>query len=1493
MADPTYTGTGAATPAVVPTPALNLPPALKPASSINEGNPLDMLGRALWGQGNGSVLGGVPVLGDIGRFTGEAASNVAGASVGIGQIVAGVPARIPIGYLPGGADEQFRNYGAALKVTDPKRYAEWQIADAHAGADFFGGSNIKADFNAEEQQRASDASYAGGGYAPTFTMPGSLGGALGQVPGLLNLSSEASQKAQAGINQAPSRGDFTRIGRIYDRRAQGLELNDVEQTILDQLDSGKWSRSHAEDYLIEQGQGLSRDFVPQMALSIATDPLTYLTAGIGPILKLGTVGARAIELAGSASKALETGTTLEKAAVILKVVQTSPLAPAFKVTRTLFDPFSLLGKRTATKGLVDLTSGIASQSVERAYGADTMSAAFKIASKLGFTADLQSAIGGYAANTARTWTVIQHRATELLSREGEQLAEVVPGSVVDTLMKSADKDALTRLTDHMQKVRTVFTNAADDATLVRRMTSTFGRDAAAEVAKMSENAKSFWHALTYERTWRQFEDAMAKVGQTRGELNVDRLTILNDSRLDDVGADELLTALTEADGIAAKVKVWDAAADKFGDIADIGRGEPSQIRLDQLETKLRQLLDEGHLHRRATAEDLADPALKPLIDFLDAQIIDGQPLWHLGFRPADEQLWGFVRDEATGKLRIGYDPYVSHVTDGIVPAVRPFNDVARNFLGQVIGPRLAGAAARPIEAVEVAVRVASDIVSGQRLIENMNQRFVVNMAKHGISARDAKRLFGLARDAAQLQKTTIQGVSPTNVWAAVKDVVEKEGLKYQGLNQYTLMTELLDAAGGDMRIMGLTSGFSQRVRTMLERTGLGGDINFAGALTVNFYRQVRYSLNPAFFIQRVTDGNYFLALHGIHPVGFGEFKEGSQLAQVQKMLAKVGETASARDFAMDLPEYQLRSDFQQALRGRLDTIVGPKFGNIAGAATRWQRNSQVADVSAHLGDIVREALDEAKATMQKAADAATGAEKASLQNAIDGFWEFGAVRKYYNDLAGKALSDTETGLRYIQEMFSDSLGQTVTQDGLVQFRHDILAGTYHRPVGIGELRDLNLDTLAVDVGYADAAALRQAVSATGERSQGWLREVLAGFSADPDYIDRAVKGLTFNWRSFWDETAVTMKLTPKARGTLEGIIAREAKTRGMTPSVYLSQVLQTNLGTVAVHDHFGQLLNLVQGGDQQVNEAMAAAFTHTLDRSGQRLLEENGGLLDIVTRLDAGAKITNPDVAAVVRHFTGWIEDLGKGTPGSALGKMAGQLADRIPLGPAYAYNRSEALIEQLLKQKIDLAQRDAFRLAEMSTQRTVASRTLNHPLFAMYPTSYMWGKVLPETIKFLAKEPFGFETPVLAITLAKVEAAIAARQEYDPEFDKTMRALSGSSFVFLTDYLTPSLPWSDFSARTPPWLQSIAKSGLDLGKITESEMKTIDPRRWVKQFARAGSEALDFAQNLPTPAPELKPLIQSSSSSTTGTPAPTGVPAQLTPPLTDALDELKRMFQP
>lgn len=1312
-----------ADPIVIPAPGQTAAPKVQQPTAPKQdffSDPIGSLGRFLFGgdptQAAQNVVNKItvkpPELGLPPPQEKGALETIAG---GLSQIVikpiewgATALSHMPIGWVPGGADDRFRSLGDWMKKNDPQAYAEWQIVNAASNADFLGGANDKADFTRkwstlyiDKMKEMPDLGIFKNNPGLWASPSGSIGGALVDALMLAGLPGEAVQSYLGAQDVTQYRSDTgiqgfrgTRVEQIMERARRGLELNEIEATIVQNIQNGTWSEDHALAYLVRSGQGMNRDVLTQLVGSVATDPLNLAMLGSAGALKVTAQGARIAEQAGVATDIIKAGqalgniprgtslSNLEHAAVVASDVSKNPLVwPVAKVARTIIDPFSVLGHDTPSKGVVDLTVALQGKAVERVYGSANYSSAFNRAAAEGITAELRSALGTAEANMARTWVVLQHALTQLRDEAGEKLFAVLPDSVVEGLMKTGERDAETRLVDWMSGVKKLFLTPEDDAQLAARIEASFGR--VMDVAGMSADEKSLWHLATYGRTWQGYAEALAQVDRNAfaGKFDLNRLVIQNDNILDNYSAQAFLKDVRAAAGQALDTgedvagaqprlgelyDLWKNAGDKWVDIADLGRPTRSAIKLKELNARLDELIKSGTLHTRLPEDALSDPALAPLVEWLGKNKgVDGKPLWNLGFAPDDFHRWGFRRTGEEGRLFLSRTPFVSHVMDA-TPAHIPVNDVLVNRLGQIIGPDLAGKIGKPVEAVEVAVRTMSDVVSGQRLLLNMEQRFIKGMAtKYGLSPRVSQALFKEVRKAAEMERTTIQGVIPKNAWEAVQTVVKKHGIRGD-IDRRVLMNEILDASGGDLRIMGLTSGLTQRARTKIEAATGAASVNFTGNLTVNAFRLMRYTLNPLFYVQRITDAVYFAIIKGVPAQGMGELVPGSELYRTKMILDKMGETNLSRYMALDMPEMQLMSTFQSTMFERLNGILGKaRLEGMTRAGMRWQVNNMLSHAYDQMGNVVREALDEARnyARSRLTDPLLSDAERQLYQEAVDQVDIFGKLRARYGQGADHVLTDQEVGLRYIEEMFSDASGAKIGPDGLIQFREDVASGVYNADMTVGELRPLHQDYVAADLGYVDEfgngdiKALREDVL-HGDSSIPDLAEKLARhYNATPDFIERFTRAIQFDWNEFWGSARVALGLESAAdREALQGIIAREAQLRGMTPVDYLSQVLPMTGGPNGPMDHVGRLLEVVRAGltgdEKQQAQKLAGIWFRTLDPSAQRTLIRNyhGEMGNIIRQWEAEGTVESLAKAAEVRRLRGILE---------------GQAAD--PLGPAAA----------------------------------------------------------------------------------------------------------------------------------------------------------------------------------------------------------------------------------
>ncbi len=645
----------------------------------------------------------------------------------------------------------------------------------------------------------------------------------------------------------------------------------------------------------------------------------------------------------------------------------------------------------------------------------------------------------------------------------------------------------------------------------------------------------------------------------------------------------------------------------------------------------------GGAYNTATGNGLFAPTLTTPAD---AALAGPQSLWKVGFRPDEEVAWGLKRDVNTGRYVVDRDPTISHVVDA-VPGRQPFSDTTRNVLGQIIGKSGAERLNKPIDSIEAMVNTMRDGVTGQRLVKNIERRYEKVTFDAGIPKPISKEIWAKAREVAGLDYTTVRGIKPDNLWNAIHEIVPRDLVLKDGstLNVHIVMDHLLQAAEGDLRVMGVTSVLSQRMRNALRHTGMD-PANWAGQMTVTMYNKLRYS-QPMFLIQRITDAPYYSILYGVKPVGKAALKgENAELAAITENLGRSG---MARDFSMDMPEYATRTNFTAGIKSSMQEagLLGNKLDRVLRAPDTIIANNMTNMLHSRLGDIVKGSLDNLASAAEKG-DPALLEEMAQAGETLTR--SFGDWRRVYSEAAGRVLDDNEVGLRYVQDQLNAWRRHVVNTDGTLDFSRLIAEGERSMPNEIADIGTIKPDILAQELGYADSAALRRDVVGhiekihgvftvvKGEHDVAWLEEQLrATLGAHPDYTRRAMAYYGETWDDFWTRLSHGvddggLDISPRYAKEAQDLIAVWARDRGMDPWEYLSGVMASNIGVKDLETHMGQLVGFLKSGKAKAPlEEWSKVFRGTLDVSAQKeLLKEFEAAVPVedVIKVPTPAKFT-------------------------------------------------------------------------------------------------------------------------------------------------------------------------------------------------------------------------------------------------------------------------------
>lgn len=225
----------------------------------------------------------------------------------------------------------------------------------------------------------------------------------------------------------------------------------------------------------------------------------------------------------------------------------------------------------------------------------------------------------------------------------------------------------------------------------------------------------------------------------------------------------------------------------------------------------------------------------------------------------------------------------------------------------------------------------------------------------------------------------------------------------------------------------------------------------------------------------------------------------------------------------------------------------------------------------------------------------------------------------------------------------------------------------------------------------------------------------------------------------------------------------------------------------------------------------------------------------------------NPDVARMAAYFNEWTHTmtqhvLREGEAGD-INRIFAELSG-MPVNEPSPFNLTEARLWDAAVQSMATKWEDAFRLQYFAQNRSMFQRSLNHPMFGLYPASYMWGKVGPELIKFLALEPFGVNTGAMLWTLADFQKAIAVQRTYDPEFDAFIEQLGTNPALSFLGYMLPATPWS-VPASYPSWLRDMAQQGLENQQRAASG-GLIEENNWITPLSSVVKRTVPYTTTIP-----------------------------------------------
>lgn len=1173
-----------------------------------------------------------------------------------------VMSRVPLGWLPGGADDNFNQIGEWLKQNDPSSYANWQNVKATSDADFLFGGNMKADFNMEAMKKIDELSKSSQlGWGAELALGrggvGSLGGAFANaVKGFLGAPSAMANEGAAAtglLGQGTDR--LQRIVNAYNDDPSQLH-NPAELKVAEMLTSGKWDEVHAVDYLIREGAGYSENPFVNMTATMILDPTTWTPMVAGKVAKLGEAG-------GLVARSLAAGEAAPRGGLLPQALR--PFEQQLDDVR-LFVHAQQSGKYTGriyqfaraslgadplgayapkpqaadAASIMDIQAAHVTDTYYRAYNPVMVTRVQQRARDYGIADEVDQLIAD-SANYQFDVHLSKDAATNAILEDARIMG--TPDEFVDLAREMQSKSQIERAVETVTANKVVPHTPAQLDDLAARIAKMAGMDkqqAARDIAKMSEDERAVWWDVTYTAAARDIEIAKQAVDPKMLPENfpLDRAVLMNENSLSDVEKTALLSDIRgflAKDDIQTANAIWDGAVSKYPQLGHYGVAKGGRAQLQEMLDHLEKYVEPM---RTATPEEEA--VLGPLMEVLARNENDGKQLYRIGFRPSEEDAWGLAEDPITGRLTAPRQPMVAR-RFGTQVAPPKFHDTVRNSLGQIIGKRAADKVTRPIESLGALFESQKDNISGRRVVLNWQTAFSRGMEAKGVPKAVAEEIFTAIAKKTQSRFTTIRAARPDDMGAVLRDLASG-GMKAEGndipyllakdgtrLSEHDILDVLLTASKGDFRILGLGTGLTQRMRNMVRAAGLDNSNNL-GEWTITQYLNIRYRLNPMFATQRALEGPYYAVVYGTRPIGR---TLPESLKETELFMRNLGSTTVGRDFALDQAEYAVRSNFGLALADELARLNGGArqkyvgfIQKVMGAADPYVRNNMISMAHGRLGSVVRGLLDNV-------------AEMEAKHPGVNGIGrELGILGRTFEELgidyskaAGKTLTDDEVGLKYIQELFSSSRRMRATENG-IDVRGIVSEQAWMSPSRIGEIGTLHPDNIAVDLGFQDLNELRRAVTTRIDPSTGRRinTQDMPGIAAKmraanyhPDVIRRLTglneKNQMVNpnayfantWDGFWDELSRpfgeakgAMDISPHAAEGAKDLIRYMAKQADMEPWEYLSAVVGHNVGGKDLKTVMGEFVQFLQGNAKA--QPLRAWIKHfnsiALQESGARAL---------------------------------------------------------------------------------------------------------------------------------------------------------------------------------------------------------------------------------------------------------------------------------------------------
>ena len=877
---------------------------------------------------------------------------------------------------------------------------------------------------------------------------------------------------------------------------------------------------------------------------------------------------------------------------------------------------------------------------------------------------------------------------------------------------------------------------------------------------------------------------------------------------------DLLKELRGKTNLAQVKRAWATTATKhFDDVR-------SQFHEGSSPDSINSMLTEALLNRSTlyglTDLEAAKYKILAKISGVDPIILD--KFKQLQYRPVRAPTRGAIRNSRVIQNPDALDSSMKLTTD---VRVSPYIDLNSPYLKEY--SVMERYSANKLQEFMTAVfsPIGSSTVSG-----SVKRRLITNLSRGGVSTAQAQRILdGLVTEAMR-EGIGARGLLPDVIESVFKSSFDVTGgagaydrfkeswrlSSLDGKSEFKAVDAVMRAFQGDLAVVGGTQYLTGAMKRSMPWTA---------QITDRMYPNYRFKSNPLYWVQEYLESGTLNSARGADAERLSLISQRTGLLQ-----ATAGEV---RDLAMVGPETHVIVDninfvsvfredaMKRALSGDWREPVDLGFKATMGRAARGEQGAALADVKEANKDIL--ALDivskQFSDTIRKDDPVLWAAlvEHYGTRDSRELFLNFINHRKKLGTY-DRVMSDIEASR-------PAAFGWMTIPDNRVNGRSEVLAEELDRL--FGSFTGLRNDT--VKVWRANPQELADSISMS--------RSNLADAGYDITMFDEEFHALKQEARALASLKVKDPAAYAKAISTTDSPEMARLSESVLNARKSMDRLLEAKMKAtyryraakyVLMESGYRQGADLSYEGDRI---AQALALGHSY---GSELGDVSSTLQRIVDKVASGY----PDAYKNVRTLTSKSDDV----TGVLSPEELGSVLER---GSAPVYSRKfeeeirAAVMEEIssnpsLLDSIDsasyrlvtdhgaeervyrafqtsyaTAMETANKVAYFDSNRSFFERTVNHPFLGFYPYSYMFKKILPETMQFLFKTPFGAAAPGAGYqAYMHVRDYVENKIETDYYFKKTLE--DNDQVAFMISQLFPGVPW-DIAALPPSWTRAIARS--------------------------------------------------------------------------------------